>query len=320
MIDLHNHSNYSDGLYTPSQVVENAARDGLSALALCDHDSVRGLEEAERRAKELNIGFVPGVELTVNVEKDKDHAREIHMLGLFVKPTAHLQHIYMRTKREQDAFSYDLADKMYKCFGKRVDVDDMKKHFHGALSMGAFGEYMVQKGIIVRFYERRRMTDLMVAMGKMPKQPKFGIAAEEAIEAIHEAGGLAILAHPYRMGLEDKVLFERIKEYKALGLDGLECYYKNYSTHEAEKIDKSLKMAAELGLLVSGGSDYHKDTAHGRFRNGGSVPDYVLSNLQRAHMGERAAGRDWMLGLNRTRVSQQSSEKALLDLLRGQSR
>ena len=320
MIDLHNHSNYSDGLYTPSQVVENAARDGLSALALCDHDTVRGLAEAERRAKELNIGFVPGVELTVNIDNDKDHAEEIHMLGLFVKPTAHLQQIYMRIKKEQDAFSYDLADKMNKYFGKSVDVNDMKRQFHGAISMGAFGEYMVQKGMIVRFYERRRMTDLMVSMGKMPKQPHFGISAEEAIEAIHGAGGLAVLAHPYRMGLEDKILFERIKEYKALGLDGLECYYKNYGSNEAEKIKKSLKMATELGLLVSGGSDYHKDRARGRFKNGGYVPDYVLSNLQRAHKGERAVDKARKLGLNRVRHGRYSSEKALLDLLHIQFR
>ena len=74
MIDLHNHSNYSDGLYEPSKVIENAVRDGLSAVALCDHDCTWGLAEAKRKAAELGIDFVPGVELTVNVDGDKDRA------------------------------------------------------------------------------------------------------------------------------------------------------------------------------------------------------------------------------------------------------
>ena len=84
MIDLHTHSNYSDGLYEPAQVIENAVRDGLSAVALCDHDCTWGLEEAKQRAKELNIDFIPGIELTVSTENDPDHADEIHMLSVLV--------------------------------------------------------------------------------------------------------------------------------------------------------------------------------------------------------------------------------------------
>lgn len=70
MIDLHNHSNYSDGLYTPSKVIENAVRDGLEVVALTDHDCIWGLAEAKRKADEMGIGFVPGVELTVKREQD----------------------------------------------------------------------------------------------------------------------------------------------------------------------------------------------------------------------------------------------------------
>jgi len=285
MIDLHNHSNYSDGLYEPSKVIENAVRDGLSAVALCDHDCTWGLAEAKRKAKELNIGFVPGVELTVSVEGDKDHADEIHMLGLFIEPTAHLEDIHDRIKQAKNAFSYDLAAAMRKHLGIPVDVNDMRRDFHGAISMGAFGEYMVQHGMIEKFSDRKKMTKQLIAEGKMAPKPEFGISAEEAIEAIHGAGGFAILAHPYRMKLEDKILFEKIKGYKDMGLDGLECYYKKYKKEEeAEYIRKSVQMAQILGLLISGGSDYHRDSSKGRFQNGGEISDQILEDLKQARV------------------------------------
>lgn len=288
MIDLHTHSNYSDGLYEPRKVVENAARDGLNTIALCDHDCTWGLAEAKRRADELGINFVPGVELTVNVENDKIHADEIHMLGLFIEPTAHLEDIHARIKQAKDTFSYELADAMRKHRGLNVQVDDMRKYFHGAISMGAFGEYMVQQGLIEKFSDRKKITKELIAEGKMAPKPEFGISAEEAIDAIHGAGGFAVLAHPYRMKLDDKVLFEGIKTYKEMGLDGLECYYKKYSEDEAEKIKKSLQIASILGLLVTGGSDYHRDSKKGRFQNGGEIPDQVFTNLQEARIVRNA--------------------------------
>lgn len=288
MIDLHNHSNYSDGLYEPTKVVENAVRDGLSALALCDHDCTWGLAEAKRRAAELNIDFVPGVELTVNVQGDKDHADEIHMLGLFIEPSAHLEDIHARIKKAKDTFSYELAEAMRKHRGLPVDVDEMRRYFHGAISMGAFGEYMVQKGLIQKFSDRKKITNELIAEGKLAGKPEFGISVEEAIEAIHGAGGFAILAHPYRMKLDDKVLFEKIKAYKTLGLDGVECYYKKYKEDEAEKIQKSVQMACILGLLISGGSDYHRDSKKGRFQNGGEISDQILKDLKQARVARPA--------------------------------
>ena len=282
MIDLHVHSNYSDGLYTPARVMEIAARDGLTSVALCDHDCILGLSEAQRRAKELDIEFIPGIELTINRTEEKDNADEVHMVGLFVKPTPRLKAIHTDIKKEQDAFAYDLAASIRKHLGLPVNVDDMRSCFHGAITMGAFGEYMLQKGMIDTFAERKAITERLIAEGKLHAKPEFGISAREAIDAIHEAGGLAILAHPYRMKLPDQVLFEKIKRYKAMGLDGLECYYTHYRKNSIQKIQKSLQMASVLGLLISGGSDYHKDTPQGRFQNDGPIPDFVLNDLKKA--------------------------------------
>lgn len=284
MIDLHTHSNYSDGLYEPAQVIENAVRDGLSAVALCDHDCTWGLAEAKQRAKELNIDFIPGIELTVSTENDPDHADEIHMLGLFVKPTEHLEDIHARIKKAKDAYSFSLAEAMRKYCALPVYVENMRQKFHGTISMGAFGEYMVQAGMIEKFTDRKKITKQLVAEGKMTKKPEFGIQAEEAVEAIHEAGGLAILAHPYRMKLDDGTLFERLKKFKAQGVDGIECHYTNYGDTTMEQIKKSLRMAAILGFLISGGSDYHKDKPKGRFQGHTGVPSDLLTTLKRAYL------------------------------------
>ena len=288
MIDLHNHSNYSDGLYEPAKVIENAVRDGLDAVALCDHDCIWGLAEAKQRAKELNIEFIPGVELTVSRENNKDQADEIHMLGLFVHPTEHLEDIHARVKRAKDKYSIDLAEAMRTYCALPVFVEDMYRHFHGAISMGAFTEYMVQKGMIEKFADRKKMTKQLEAEGKMYKKPEFGIPVEEAIEAIHGAGGLAILAHPYRMKLDDNVLFERLKQYKAIGLDGVEAHYTNYKEEEAiHQIKKTLRMAAALDLLVSGGSDYHREKSKGRFQGQEGVPNGFLTKLKNAHLASK---------------------------------
>lgn len=281
MIDLHNHSNYSDGLYKPAKIVENAVRDGLNALALCDHDCTWGLAEAKQKADELNIDFIPGVELTVNVHNDKDHPKGIHILGLFIKATPHLEEIHARNKKVKDNFSFNMADAMRQ-EGINIHVKDIQKHFQGAINMGAFGEYMIHQKMVEKFKDFEKIVDNLIEQKKLAPRPELGIPADEAIEAIHEAGGLAILAHPYRMNLSDNVLFNRIKKYKEMGLDGLECFYTNYKNDAENKIKKSLQMALDLGLLISGGSDYHQDTKRGRFPDAIGIQDEVLLRLKQA--------------------------------------
>ena len=282
-IDLHNHSNYSDGSYSPSKVIENAVRDGLNTVALADHDCTWGLSEAQKRAKELNINFVPAVELSVGVEDDKDKAYEVHILGLFIKPTEHMEEINRYVNDKKDQASYRWAEALRKYKGIDIDVDrDIRKDFKGSISLGAFGVYLLSHGFVNEFREGINILDEMNANGQMNTRYKFGITAAEAIESIHEAGGLAFLAHPFRMRLDEQTMFKRIKEYKDLGLDGLECYYKKYGHNEAEKIKRSLEMASILGMLVSGGSDYHVDTPRGRFASGSGIPDEVYENLLKA--------------------------------------
>ena len=289
MIDLHVHSNYSDGSYEPAKVIENAVRDGLDAVALCDHDCIWGLAEARIRAKELGIEFIPGVELSVSINGDPDHASEIHILGLFIHATDHLEDIHARVKKAAEAYSFDLAEAIRKNYKMPVFVEDMRHMFRSTINVGAVVHYLLQKKFIKDAADWRNMVRQLETEGKTYKNPGVGISVEEAIQAIHEAGGLTILAHPYRMGLANDVLFKRLKQYKAKGLDGVETYYTNYGTHSksssqevASQNQKALAMAKELNLLVSGGSDYHHDENKGRFQGQQGVPNKVLPSLKKA--------------------------------------
>jgi len=290
MIDLHVHSNYSDGSYEPAKVIENAVRDGLDAVALCDHDCIWGLAEARIRAKELGIEFIPGVELSVSIAGDPDHAAEIHILGLFIQATDHLEDIHARVKKAAEAYSFDLVEAIRKNYKMPVFIEDMRPLFHSTINVGALVHYVLQKKLIQDAAEWRNMVRQLETDGKIYKNPGVGISVEEAIQAIHKAGGLTILAHPYRMRLDDEVLFKRLKQYKSKGLDGVEAYYTNYATHAkkgssqegASQNQKALEMAKKLNLLISGGSDYHNDEAKGRFQGQQGVPNKVLSPLKRA--------------------------------------
>ena len=281
MIDLHVHSNYSDGLYEPTKVIENAVRDGLDAVALCDHDCVWGLDEARIRAKELGIEFISGVELSISIDEDPDHAKEIHILGLFIHPTNHLEEIHANIKKVKEIYSLDLAAAIRKHYGVPVFVEDMHCQFRAAIGFRAFVDYMLQRKLVKNFVECLDMIKQLETEGKIYKKPGFGISVKEAIETIHEAGGLAILAHPYRMKLEDDVLFNRLSQYKKVGLDGVETYYTNYKPEEViSQNQKALAMAKELGLLIRGGSDYHYDESTGRFHGQEGVPNDVLPPLK----------------------------------------
>ena len=280
-IDLHVHSTYSDGRESPSKVIENAVRDGLSAVALSDHDSTRGIPEARKRAQELGIDFIPGVELTVDVDKDEYNAKEIHILGLFIKPSEELEEIYEKIKEEKEEFSRQLAEALRQDKKWDIDIDkDIRKEFKGIVSVGTFGAYLVMHKFLNSFDEYRSLRMDLMDKRLLDCKAEYGIPADRAIRAIHNAGGLAFLAHPYRMRIDKNLMIQRIKKYKKLGLDGLECHYKNYGPKETEYITNSLQIACSLKLLVCGGSDYHEDKPEGRFPSGIGVPDEVLDPLR----------------------------------------
>jgi predicted metal-dependent phosphoesterase TrpH len=273
-IDLHAHTTASDGTYTPTELVDHAREKGLTAIAVTDHDTVDGLPEAAEAARRREIEFVPGIELSISY-----HTGRFHMLGYLIdweNPTlaGRLQQLKInRIKRNQL-----MAAKMEE-LGLPVTLEDIVAESGGGqVGRPHMAMAMVKKGLVSTVQEA---FDKYLGDGAMAHFPKDKITAEEGLELIHAAGGLAVMAHPSSLKLDNAALREDLKHLKELGLDGIECYYNN---HTPERSRELLAMAEEVGLVATGGSDFHGAAKPNVFLGvvveGKPVPDSVLAALK----------------------------------------
>jgi predicted metal-dependent phosphoesterase TrpH len=240
--DLHLHTNFSDGTYSPEELAAEAQRHGLAAIALTDHDTVEGCERAEAACKRFGVDFVPGTELTA--EHD---GNEIHILGycldiqnrkLLVEVAQfqavrqnRIREMVARLRQHKIALEADAVFALAKCRSPG------RPHVARALVQAGLCSSLDEA--FERFLKKNRLAWV----------PKSKVSASEAIDLIHGAGGVAVLAHP---GLNrcDEV----IPEITEAGLDGIECFHTKHSTSTSEHY---LQIADRFHLLVTGGSDCH---------------------------------------------------------------
>jgi predicted metal-dependent phosphoesterase TrpH len=240
--DLHLHTNFSDGTYTPEELVGHAGRHGLSAVALTDHDTVEGCARMAEACAQAGLEFIPATELTAELD-----GIELHLLGYFVdtqnpsllKEMAKFQLVRQNRIREMVARLNQLniplpADAVFAIANCRSPG---RPHVGRALVQGGFCASMDEA--FERFLKKNRPAWV----------PKFKISALVAIGLIHGAGGLAVMAHP---GLNRTD--ENIPELVEAGLDGLECFH---SKHSASQAGHYTRIAQEFDLAVTGGSDCH---------------------------------------------------------------
>ena len=254
--DLHSHSTASDGTDSPTRLAHNAARVGLRALALTDHDTVAGLAECSVACATLGIEFVPGIEVSANVRAITNPAPDarpiLHILGLFVRPdAAGLRALCDR----QLSLRNEHVPRILECLGGMgmpVTLEEVAACSGGeVLGRMHIANAMIARGYVSSMGEARRY------LGRHgPIQPlREFIPPADAIAGIHAAGGLAVLAHPVRLECpDDEDLRAAVRRLKELGLDGLETLH---SEHAPEDTALYTQLAQELDLLVSGGSDYH---------------------------------------------------------------
>ena len=275
-IDLHAHTTASDGSYTPTQLIDHACEKQLTAIAVTDHDTIDGLTEAAEAARRREIEFVPGIELSISY-----HTGRFHMLGYFVdrdNPT--LSGRLQRLKDNRVRRNQLMAARMNE-LGLPVTLEDIVAESGGGqVGRPHMAMAMVKKGLVSTVQEA---FDKYLADGAMAHFPKDKITAEEGLELIHTAGGLEVMAHPDSLKLDNAALRMDLKRLKSLGLDGIECYYNN---HTPERSRELLAMADEVGLVVTGGSDFHGTTkphVHlGVVVEGKPVPDMVLDGMKNA--------------------------------------
>jgi len=240
--DLHLHTNFSDGTYTPEELAAHGKRVGLAAMALTDHDTIEGCERMAAACAGLEIEFIPGTELTAEVD-----GTELHLLGYFldtknpelISETGKFQTVRQDRIREMVARLNEKgiplrAETVFEIANCRSPG---RPHVGRALISEKFCKSMDEA------FER------FLKKGKPAWVPKFKISALDAIELIHGAGGLAVMAHP-GLNRSDSIIPGLVEA----GMDGIECFH---SKHPPKTSEHYLQLAAKHNLLVTGGSDCH---------------------------------------------------------------
>ena len=255
MIDLHLHTTASDGQLTPSALVARAAQAGLTVISVTDHDTVGGLADAAAAARGAGVTVVPGIEITA-----VEHERDVHVLGYFIDPETPSLAAFLRDQRADRVRRVREMAGVLGSLGYPVDVDALvEASAGGTRSIGrpALAAALVAAGYVA---SRDEAFDRLLARGRPAFVPRHGAGGADVVRVIHDAGGIAALAHPGLLGADDL-----IPALADAGLDALEV---RHSDHSSADEARYRALAARYALERSGGSDFHGDTVHETCRLG----------------------------------------------------
>lgn len=244
-VDLHTHSDCSDGSMSPEQLVVHAAEKGLAAIALTDHDTVSGVSRAVVQAEASGIEVVPGVEFSARSET------LTHILGLFIDINAvcinSLLSQVVEKRKERNVVTARLLQQL----GFDVTVEEAAEIAQGGIIGRAhYAKLLADKGYTKSVKEG---FEKYLYVGRPAYYTNQDLEAKQIIETIHKSGGVAFLAHPHQMKLGDR-LEDYVRELVSYGLDGIEGYYSEYD--EAMR-NEYCSLARRYGLMLSGGTDFH---------------------------------------------------------------
>ncbi len=275
MIDLHVHTNASDGTLSPAETVRHACRRGLSALAVTDHDTVEGVAEALAAGIDAGIEVVPGIEISA-----EHHLGTLHVLGYYI------HHDDQRLRGRIDVLQQARNERNPRIIarlrelGVAITLEQVEREAEtGQVGRPHFAKVMVQQGFVRSV---REAFDRYLKKGACAYIDKYRFPADAAIACIRDAGGVAVLAHPAIIGPHSSaVLQELVAELTGYGLQGIEVYYPEHSSAQ-QQLYKSL--ARRFGLVETGGSDFHGTNVNGieigTGRGSLYVPDDVLQAVR----------------------------------------
>jgi len=278
-VDLHTHTTYSDGSFSPEELVMLAAEKGLSALAITDHDDIGAAGEASAYAREKGIEFIPGVELSI--EANLPGRGHLHILGY---------EIDIENEEIIDKLNWLKSARMTRAVAivgklRDVGVDISLNELEEMVGEGSAGRPHIAQLLV----DKKVVTDIWQAFsgylskGRPAYVPKQKLDLQTAIGLIHAAGGIAVLAHPVSLFYTTYQQYENhLQEMVNMGLDGLEVYYYSQDWHFREFLMQFLNTR---GLIATGGSDFHGDkkpnielgTATGKLE----VPYSVVEELRK---------------------------------------
>jgi predicted metal-dependent phosphoesterase TrpH len=251
LIDLHCHTTASDGRCTPAELVRRAAAAGVTVLSVTDHDTVAACDAVAAACRSAAIEFVPGIEVTSILE-----GTDVHILGYFVDVTSPALHAFLRAQRQARLDRVRAIVDRLASHSIALDADAIIQPAVDDPSR-AVGRPWIARALVSGGHVKdiSEAFDRWLATGRPAFVPRAGAPPEGVVAVIHDADGIASLAHPALLRHDDWV--HRIASH---GLDALEAYH---SKHDAAATERYRELARTLGLAVSGGSDYHADDAHG---------------------------------------------------------
>lgn len=267
MIDLHTHSTCSDGTFRPAALVREARAAGVTHLALTDHDTVEGVDEAARAAEEAGMAFLSGVEISAEFQPGT-----LHILGYGLDPqNERLRRRLGEIQRWRRERNPKIVERLG-ALGMPVTLEEVASRAGGDLvGRPHFAQTLLDKGYVK---SRQEAFDLYLAKGRPAYVDKVRLSPEESVALIREAGGVAVLAHPLQLKIQDgDTLDAFVRNLVEGGLQGIECFYRN---HTAQDEARFLAFARKYSLLPTGGSDFHGSNrpgiALGRGEGGLQVP------------------------------------------------
>lgn len=259
-VDLHVHTNASDGSFDPEEVVRLAAEAGLQAIAITDHDNTNALARSMEAGKQYGVEVIPGIELSADYK-----GIEVHILGYFINPDGEsLQDLLEIALTNRERRNCEICRRL-RDEGIDVSMQELRQRHPGTvLGRPHIGLLMIEKGYVESVKESFRLY-----MGKGAKcfVPKLNMPLKNAIGRILDAGGVPVLAHPFQYELPEPQLRELITLVKGMGCVGMECVYARYDEAKREYLTR---LAAEYDLIVTAGSDYH----------GTPKPDILLGDIR----------------------------------------
>ncbi len=263
MVDLHTHTNKSDGSLSPSELVMLAGQKGIKHIAITDHDSIDGLDEAMECGRETGVDVIPGIEFSTayrisnNADISNEHGRtaerDVHVVGLFIDYKAR-----DFADRLQDFVDSRVVrnEKMCRLLQEKAEVDITYQKLQEAypeamITRAHYAAYLEENGYVK---SRKEAFERYIGDHCPCFVPREKVTPEDAVRFIHAGGGVAILAHPILYGLGKDTLRCLVSSMKEAGLDGIEAIYSTYTSSDERDIKK---LAREFDLLISGGSDFH---------------------------------------------------------------
>ena len=246
LCDLHTHSTYSDGTLTPAQLIGLAQEKGLSAIALCDHNTVAGLPDFVQAAENTAVEAVPGVEFSTEYA-----GMELHILGLFIEPCHYgkINALLQQFLDRKEKSNRELVQRL-QAAGIQISYEQIRQKAAGSINRARIAAEMVEKGYCESV--KQAFSDWL-----SPKRgyyiPPLRPDAYETIRFIKSLGAAAVLAHPF-LSMKEQQLRAFLPDAVSAGLDGMEVCY---STYDGETTALAKSIAAQYGILESGGSDFH---------------------------------------------------------------